>query len=369
MEAIRTQPKDGILSWEFMLMGGASIIVCLACWAFTDKSASVLTMSQLAFALAFVMNHPHFLSSYVLLYKDFRKNIFTKPKYFWAGVVSPVLLAGYLIYCLVAGNGAWMGQAVNAMFFLVGWHYVKQIFGCVIVTSVRRKIFYSVWERRLMLFNLFAIWAVSWLRSQVGHQSFQFYGITYFGLDLPRLLQPLSLWVVGLSGLAVVYMLIRKFIADGSKPSMPGLAALGALYVWYLPAFDHPSFAYLIPFFHSLQYLVFVWSFKKNQVAAEANKHKGRDQREIWVRDFIGYAVGVTILGALSFEFVPNALDAQNWIHNPSLGTAPILSAVLLFINIHHYFIDNAIWKSNNDEMKKYLFAEPKLESVQSRSA
>jgi hypothetical protein len=141
MQAIQAQQKDSIFSWEFMLMGGASIVVCLACWAFTDKSASVLTMSQLAFSLAFVMNHPHFLSSYVLLYKDFRKNILKKPKYFWAGIVSPLLLGGYLIYCLVAGNGEWMGQAVNAMFFLVGWHYVKQVFGCVIVTSVRRKMF------------------------------------------------------------------------------------------------------------------------------------------------------------------------------------------------------------------------------------
>lgn len=129
--------------------------------------------------------------------------------------------------------------------------------------------------------------------------------------------------------------------------------------IWYLPVLAPPSYAYLIPFFHSLKYLAFVWSFKGNQVAARLQGHKLKVQREIWARDFIGYAITVVLLGALAFEFVPKFLDSQNYLRSPELGRSPFLAAFLLFINIHHYFIDNVIWKSSNAEVKKYLFASP----------
>lgn len=329
-----------------------------------------MTMSQLAFGLAFAVNHPHFLSSYMLLYKDFQKNIFKIPKYFWAGVVVPLVLGAYLIFSFATGRADLIGHSLNAMFFLVGWHYVKQVFGCVIVSSARRKVFYGKWERRIILSNLFSIWSVSFLQGQYGSPSFSFYGINYPSLGLPTGFLPLAYAAVFATGLAMVQMQVRKYVEHGSKPTMPALAALLALYVWYLPTFAHPGFAYLIPFFHSLQYLAFVWSFKKNQVGDHMRAMKDKEFRAKWVRDFFGYMVTALILGALAFEFVPKFLDAQNFLHFPQLGSSPFLAMFLIFINVHHYFIDNAIWRSNNEQVKKYLFASPPVEAVgQTRSA
>jgi hypothetical protein len=65
------------------------------------------------------------------------------------------------------------------------------------------------------------------------------------------------------------------------------------------------------------------------------------------------------MLGALSFEFVPKAIDSTGLWHTASLGNSPILVSFLIFINTHHYFIDNVIWRSNNEQIKKYLFATP----------
>jgi hypothetical protein len=28
-----------------------------------------------------------------------------------------------------------------------------------------------------------------------------------------------------------------------------------------------------------------------------------------------------------------------------------------MWINIHHYFIDNVIWRRDNEDVRKYLFA------------
>jgi hypothetical protein len=356
---IEEKTQEAFFSWEAFLLGGLSILTCLGCWAFADRSASVYTMSQLAFSLAFVFNHPHFLSSYNLLYGDFRGDVLKKPKYFWAAVAVPFALGALLLYCLVAADAAVMGDIVNAMFFLVGWHYIKQVFGCVIVTCARRRMYFSTFERRLLLSNLFCLWALSWLQSQAGNHTFDFYGITYASLGLPEWTLAAASYGVGLTGLAVAWTWVQKYIREGHAVNSSALMAIAALYVWYLPAFSHPYFAYLIPLFHSLQYLVFVWSFKRNQVTDRIQDMEGAEQRQAWITQFAGFLLTAAALGALSFEFVPKWLDGQHLFQSAGLGSSPVLAATLLFINIHHYFIDNVIWRSHNGEIKKYLFATP----------
>jgi hypothetical protein len=357
MKTAVTPAPDGLWTWETFLLGGGSILTCMACWAFIDKGGSVLTMSQFAFGLAFAVNHPHFLSSYIMLYHDFGAEIRRQKRHFWAAVVAPLLLGGYLAYSFASVRPDLIGHGINLMYFLVGWHYVKQVFGCVIVTSVRRRVYYQLWERRLLLANLFSLWAASFLQSQTTSSYFSFYGISYAGLQLPPLLLRLAYAAVAASAALVLAMHARKYVLEGSKPTWGGLVAMTALYVWYMPAFSHPAFAYLIPFFHSLQYLAFVWSFKKNQVSDQTRMRLGRDRRQAWMMKFIGWTAAALILGALAFEFVPKALDAQRWLRAPELGSSPFLAAFLLFINIHHYFIDNVLWRSHNPEVKKYLFA------------
>jgi hypothetical protein len=149
---------------------------------------------------------------------------------------------------------------------------------------------------------------------------------------------------------------VKKYIEKGVLPVSSAVVAMGALYVWYLPAFQHPHFAYLIPFFHSLQYLVFVWAFKKNQVTAQIETRTGAEKRKMWLFKFVGFSISSLVLGALFFEFIPKGLDKSMTFSNSGMGTNPVLVAFLLFINIHHYFIDNAIWKSTNPEVKKHLF-------------
>lgn len=347
--------NNSYLSWDVLLMGGISIIFCLGFWIFFDKSISVLTVSQTAATLAFIVNHPHFLSSYMLLYGDFRKKIKQSKRYFFAAIIAPGILAGVLISALMNKDQALMGHIITAMFFLVGWHYVKQIFGCVIVSSAQRKIYYKSWERRLMLTNLFSVWFMSFLGSHVVAGSFDFYGIVHHSLQLPPWTLQYTFWFVGFSAVLVAAMHVQKYVNEGTKPSAPAVTAYFALYAWYLPTLSHPGFAYLIPFFHSLQYLAFVWLLKKNQVGDQIKDLKDVEWRQAWVKNFGGFILGSLILGALFFEFIPKGIDGLDLGLKGTLGYAPILASFLLFINIHHYFIDNVIWRSDNEVVKKYL--------------
>ena len=156
-EAPQAISDTNYFTLEVFLVGGFSILVSLGFWIFLDKGAPLATISSLAFAAAFLANHPHFSSSYVLLYRDFRKNIFRRKRYILSAVIVPVALASIIVTAFLIRDKILLGNIVTSMFFLVGWHYVKQVFGFVIVTSVHRKIFYNSFERRLLLTNLFSM--------------------------------------------------------------------------------------------------------------------------------------------------------------------------------------------------------------------
>lgn len=57
---------------------------------------------------------------------------------------------------------------------------------------------------------------------------------------------------------------------------------------------------------------------------------------------------------SLDFEFVPDAIDSR-------LGTVDawgmyfFFTAAMLFINIHHYFIDNVVWRFKDPQVRAYL--------------
>ena len=339
-----------------LMLGGLSIIVCAVYWMFVDKSVSLTSVSQFAIAAAFIINHPHFASSYLLLYSDFRKNIFKSLKYVWAAVIAPIILVSYLGYCIVYEKADLLGHSINAMFFLVGWHYVKQIFGVIIVTSALKKFYYSENERHIMLLNLFSIWAISFFNAQAYVGTFDFYGVKYESFAFGKLWLNLSYSIFIASFIYMIGLHVKKYIETGLLPVSSAVVAMGALYVWYLPMFYHPHFAYLIPMFHSLQYLVFVWAFKKNQVNAQIANESDVERRKKWLFKFVGFAISSLVLGALFFEFIPKSMDKSLSFSEAGMGTNPVLVAFLLFINIHHYFIDNAIWKSTNPEVKKHLF-------------
>lgn len=363
--ALTSTQSDSYLSYDAMMMGGASIIFCLCSWMFMDKSSAINTIGTLAFALAFICNHPHFLSSYILLYGDYRKRIVTQRSYFWAAVIVPILLGGTIIGAWVRGDARMMAHVITAMYFFVGWHYVKQVFGCIIVTSAQRKIYYTKAQRNLILFNLFTTWFMSWAQSHVGGGSFQFYGISHYSLGLPPWTMIAIYALSGVSFLGIVALQTRMYIDKGVLPSPPAVMALLALYAWYIPSASHPGFAYLIPFFHSLQYLAFVGRLKGNEVRASLKGLADRQWRLNFVKRLGGWALGALVLGALAFEIIPDIMDAQGWIPaNGAMGTNPMLAGILLFINIHHYFIDNVIWRSNNETVKRFLFQSESTEKI-----
>jgi hypothetical protein len=111
---------------------------------------------------------------------------------------------------------------------------------------------------------------------------------------------------------------------------------------------------YMIPALHSLQYLYFVWLLSKNHArAAERPPTFGPPARQ----RLLLLAAGSLALGFALFHAFPELLDgarfsAHRRTHETlgELGATPYFAAIFVFVNIHHYFMDNVIWRRENPD-------------------
>jgi len=113
---------------------------------------------------------------------------------------------------------------------------------------------------------------------------------------------------------------------------------------------------YMVPALHSVQYLYFVWLLSRNQArAAELPPVFGPPTRQ----RLLLLAGSSLALGWLLFHAGPELLDgarlsALGRAHETSgeLGATPYFAALFVFVNIHHYFMDNVIWRRENPDTR-----------------
>ena len=368
---------------DFWLLGGASILVWLvmvslqgfrASWAI-DQHFKNLTYT--AASLSLLINYPHFLISYKLAYRRGRGFVLT---HWYQLIAVPLVLltvfgVAFALYDTPVGRlplvsevgrtaGGWAGignvlsgprlgdllftAVFNLMMLTVGWHYTKQVFGCMMVYAYFDGYQLTQAQRDLTKRALLTIWVMNFVYTNIGGAQNVFSQFRYYSFDLPDIAAPLSQALV-LGGLAAVFYKVfyTNYRERGAVPSLNMVVPFIALYVWWLPETRQFEFYFLLtPMFHSLQYLAFVYKMEDTRL-------RSAPHREIRATALV---FGVVLVGWLSFEFVPNSLDNV-------LGTFAawhmffFFTAAMLFINIHHYFIDNVLWRFRDPEIRAYLLS------------
>ena len=368
---------------DFWLLGGASLLAWLvmfgtqgfrAAWAIDQhfKNLTVTTAS-----LSLLINYPHFLISYKLAYSRGRAFV---TAHWWQLLVVPAALIATFAFAYAyystpvsqlpifsmlssdlrglgtnaqAFSGPRLGDLLfgltfNVMIFTVGWHYTKQVFGCMMVYAFFDKYRFTPRQRNITKYALLSIWWLNFAQgNQLGGQN-NFSQFKYYSFDLPDILVPITAAIVAIGFVAVLYEVFwRNYKERGQRPGVNMVVPFLSLYVWWLPITRQYEFYFLLtPFFHSLQYLAFVYKIDDTRL-------RGLQHPEI--RGSV-IAFATIVAGWLAFEFVPNEVDT-------ALGTFNawqmffFFTAAMLFINIHHYFIDNVLWKFRDPEVQKYLLA------------
>lgn len=122
------------------------------------------------------------------------------------------------------------------------------------------------------------------------------------------------------------------------------IAYVATLNLWILFDDINPLVIAVVPSFHSLQYSAVVWRYQLNAK---------RDAPESSLPFFI--LTGV-LLGVLGFVGMPKILAYVPY-DKAIFGPSVFLFACLIFINVHHYFLDSVTWRRGNPDIQKYLFA------------
>jgi len=369
---------------DFWLLGGASIVLWLLMvvledggrenWAIDHHFVNLLAVSG---SLALVANYPHFMASYRLAYAQGSDFVL---RHWFQLIFVPVCLLMALVYAFNSfdsptPSGAWpvlnevllsmgletqiglaptMGKEVMSlliqfMFFTVGWHYAKQTYGCMRVMAQFDGYTLSADQWKLVKGALFSVWFCSFAWANTGDVQRDMDGLGYVTLGLPGWVNIIAMIAFVYLTTSVILMFRARKKATGSWPSVNTLVAPVAFVLWWLPLLVQIEFyLWIVPFFHSVQYLAFVYKIENSKF----NLHHPESAS---LRGGI-VALALIAVGFAAFELIPNGIDTMLGTRD-ALGVWYFFAAAALFINVHHYFIDNVIWRFQNPRIRDHLLS------------
>lgn len=354
------------------MVGGATLLLFPSVWLLrwvTDLETSELIVGFVTFHAATVINDPHFSVTYLLFYRKARARLFGKEsppngtiasskrqrlRYVFAGVVVPLALAGWAVSAIVTRSAVSLGLMVQLMFFLVGWHYVKQGFGVLVVLSARQGLYLTTRERVWILAHCLCAWLYARASPADPGKDYIEHGLVFTSLPHPAGLETATQAAFWLSTLGLGGALVSVWRRNQRLPPLAALVGfLVTVWLWVVYSSVDPLMVYLIPALHSVQYLYFVWLLKRNEARAEEGPPLFQRPATLRIGMLAVSAVG---LGWLLFHGAPGFFDETSAIRDPEragdLGVTPYLAAFVTFVNLHHYFMDAVLWRRDNPETR-----------------
>lgn len=365
------EPQRGKSVGEFLITGGATLLLIPLALLYRNAVGldhAEYIVSFAAFYAAYVINDPHFAVSYMLFYKNIKARTFgaefsgaQRVRYLVSGFLVPALLVGWITVAFVQQSSQILGGMVQLMFFLVGWHYVKQGFGVLTVLSGRRGVRFLPYERLVFLTHCFSGWAYAWTSPREMGGNYEEHGVVYTALSHPAGLEQVTLFVFVASCVALVAAVVARIRrGDALPPLAASTGFLMSIWLWTVYSGFDPLIAYVIPGLHSLQYWYFVYLLKKNE---GQSPEFAASPFSLPTRLGLFFATAV-VLAWLGFTGVPWVLD-ENFaattakmgvlsadVSTIGLGATPYVAAFATFINIHHYFMDHVIWRRENPDTR-----------------
>lgn len=339
---------------DFLLLGGLSLLLIPLLFIVSDQTLPALV--ALSFVIADFINHPHFAASYQIFYGRFFESMqdsdcptSLKLRIIWSGLVVPCGLVCFFGYCFFTEDVYLLGYSVNLMLFLVGWHYVKQGYGILMLDSRVKGCGFSSREKQVFRINAYACWLYFWLLANTAFAESHFWGVSYFSFNIPKYLAHGALAAMMATSTVLCITLIHAQIKQQKRLPIIGLAAyLVSTYCW-LAGRLHPALILFIPALHSLQYLTVVTRYAINK-----ERKSPLNSRHRFLRLTI-FALLSLLLGYYGFLVLPSYFDGNAQYNKEIFGSSVFMLFFWIFINIHHYFIDNALWRNDNKPVGQYL--------------
>ena len=332
---------------DFLCVGGLSLIVFIPL-LLSGRTDLVLIGAGAQAWLATLINMPHFMASYRLVYRS-RESIL---RHRWASIYVPVILLAYMVVAL------WQAQYSPTLVIVfisvssayLAWHYTGQVWGMMASYTYLDGRGFDKSERFLIRTGLRILlaWHVTWF--------------LYTQLRNPAVVRPA--YVLLSAGTVAAFVLGAVGIArmrrrTGRLPPARALVAWAAIFVWYAVMARDPKALFWIQLAHALQYLAFPIRVELNRLVARGGAAASRAAGSV-ATHMVLYGGALLAVSVVISRVVPGtAMTAVADMFGEEPGkAAPVL--LLMFINIHHYFTDGVIWKISNPDVRKELFAHVK---------
>ncbi len=354
---------------ELLAVGGGTFVLWPLLWLLrrvVGLDDAELAVGFVFFHAAHFLNDPHFVVSYLLFYRDVPNAIRGRGvsraqhlRWLVAGVLVPIALLGGSGVALAMRDAGAIGWMVQLMYLTVGWHYGKQGFGALVVVLGRRGVRLSPLERRAALMHAYAAWAFAWASPASASGEFEERGVVYWAPARPAWLEVAAGIVLAISTLVLLALLARRAWRERGLPWAELAVFFVTIWIWTVFTSLDPLLRYAIPALHSLQYLYFVGLVRRNEVRAATEPDSfgpSVASRVAWL------AVSAVVLGWLVFHGAPAALDALLVARSGGegamgdLGPTPFFAVAYVVVNVHHFFMDFALWR-HDSWTAKYLRA------------
>lgn len=367
-----SNPKRALVSpqADFWLLGGLSLLIPLGLVFIPEWNGlrTGLGLAGWSLTITLVLNAPHFAFSYQVFYEGFGRRLADpglsrvgRARMILAGFVAPLALLGYFATAMALQSMAMLGLITNVMLGLSTWHYARQGYGALITGSAYRGIFYGPKQKFILNANAYLMPAYSWILFNSGPHGNLYHDVPFTDFGFSRatanaLLIPAALFIVLSAG-----VFLRKWLVE--KRGLPVNGILGyacSTYIWIVLMRVSPNFYFMAPLFHALQYFPFVYKFRKGEAAREfeiAPEAVWGDRRA--TRSIILFGLTGLVLGASFMYLLPAGMDALLERYRPATPDFTrhfFLISFVVFINIHHFFIDYAFWRRDNTDVQAHLF-------------
>ena len=339
--------------------GGVSIavVVALVAGGMAFPGAELPYSFYLIMITESLINFPHFMASYRLLYSS-RKTV---REHLFVAVILPVLMLGIVASCVayemtggkIQGSAPTIGlMALFSPFapILLGWHYTGQAWGMTACFAYIGGLRIELSERRMLLLGLRTLWfyhVILVLDAMEFHYVFgtfaeDVHAIIVLLITLTRVAVFVT-FLVGLEGF--------RRIATREQKKIPIRCWLpwGAIFAWYVMADMHRGTFVLLQVFHSLQYMVFPLRVEFNQYRTNS---PDAPMPNVW-RHIMLYYLALVVVGLFAFK----SPELATFAVSSEIKLAAMISAA---INMHHYCTDSVVWKIRNPEVQQALFGHLK---------
>lgn len=342
-QAVITPPVDAVCGGGLSL--AVAVMVIIYGWITEAGMQQMLLAIQLYLLTDLLLNGPHFMASYRLLYSN-PKNFRNHPM---VTIGFPILAVAFLAYVTYwcfkdpASTSTTQLRVVTVLNWiapiLLGWHYMGQSWGMTACFSVLGGFRMTAKERRLIRsgFHALFVYHVAWAYDSMGFVQ-GIFAEEEAGKYLMQAVMSMCRLGVFVTFALGLWGLRQMSVREGKSIPLRVWLPWVATFSWYLMIDVHPAAFFLLQAFHALQYLTFPIRVEINEYTQPGHK---------W-RHLIAYYVILVVVGLFAFEWATlfHVSDARL-----QLGTA-----TMVVINIHHYFIDAVIWKIRDPEVRRSLF-------------